>query len=111
MMKFIAMLLVFVAGGGSVYLLTNFKDVNTLKEKQPLYWVNPMDPADKRPSPAKDTMGMDFIPVYEEKAQGQGSAGTVTISPEIQQNLGKVRTSIPRTKNENFSHLISMGYQ
>ncbi len=26
-------------------------------------------------------------------------------------NLGKVRTSIPRTKNENFSHLISMGYQ
>ncbi|WP_372587646.1 SMEK domain-containing protein [Aeromonas caviae] len=24
--------------------------------------------------------------------------------------LGKVRTSIPRTKNENFSHLISMGY-
>ena len=26
-------------------------------------------------------------------------------------SLGKVRTSIPRTKNENFSHLISMGYQ
>ncbi|MBL0439526.1 hypothetical protein JD543_19290 [Aeromonas caviae] len=25
-------------------------------------------------------------------------------------HLGKVRTSIPRTKNENFSHLISMGY-
>ncbi|WP_129146595.1 ATP-dependent nuclease [Aeromonas caviae] len=25
--------------------------------------------------------------------------------------LRKVRTSIPRTKNENFSHLISMGYQ
>ncbi len=25
--------------------------------------------------------------------------------------LGKVRTSIPRTKNENFSHLISMGNQ
>lgn len=25
--------------------------------------------------------------------------------------LGKVRTSIPRTKNENFSHLISMVYQ
>ncbi|WP_155488325.1 multicopper oxidase domain-containing protein, partial [Aeromonas caviae] len=24
---------------------------------------------------------------------------------------GKVRTSIPRTKNENFSHLISIGYQ
>ncbi len=29
----------------------------------------------------------------------------------ITKKLGKVRTSIPRTKNENFSHLISMGYQ
>ncbi|MFM5343218.1 hypothetical protein ACEUBQ_00750 [Aeromonas veronii] len=27
------------------------------------------------------------------------------------EGIGKVRTSIPRTKNENFSHLISMGYQ
>ncbi|MEA9416169.1 ATP-binding protein [Aeromonas caviae] len=33
--------------------------------------------------------------------------GSVAILDE----LGKVRTSIPRTKNENFSHLISMGYQ
>ncbi|MFM5092045.1 hypothetical protein ACEUBY_21640 [Aeromonas caviae] len=30
---------------------------------------------------------------------------------EAEMILGKVRTSIPRTKNENFSHLISMGYQ
>ena len=30
---------------------------------------------------------------------------------EHEKKLGKVRTSIPRTKNENFSHLISMGYQ
>ena len=29
----------------------------------------------------------------------------------LHQTLGKVRTSIPRTKNENFSHLISMCYQ
>ena len=29
----------------------------------------------------------------------------------IPDELRKVRTSIPRTKNENFSHLISMGYQ
>ncbi|MXQ72250.1 hypothetical protein [Aeromonas caviae] len=31
--------------------------------------------------------------------------------PEVIAPLWKVRTSIPRTKNENFSHLISMGYQ
>ncbi|QJT32521.1 efflux RND transporter periplasmic adaptor subunit [Aeromonas media] len=108
MMKFIAMLLVFVAGGGSVYLLTNFKDVNTLKEKQPLYWVNPMDPADKRPSPAKDTMGMDFIPIYEEKAQGQGSAGTVTISPEIQQNLGVRLDQVKRAPT--YQEINTVGY-
>ena len=30
---------------------------------------------------------------------------------EVEERQGKVRTSIPRTKNENFSHLISMGYQ
>jgi Cu(I)/Ag(I) efflux system membrane fusion protein len=45
-----------------------------------------MDPRDKRDGPAKDNMGMDFIPVYQE--QKNGSPGTVTISPEIQQNLG-----------------------
>ena len=32
-------------------------------------------------------------------------------SKHFQDYLGKVRTSIPRTKNENFSHLISIGYQ
>ncbi len=32
------------------------------------------------------------------------------VEAELQALLGKVRTSIPRTKNENFSHLISMGY-
>ncbi len=36
---------------------------------------------------------------------------TRTENGELLSSLGKVRTSIPRTKNENFSHLISMGYQ
>ncbi len=51
-----------------------------------------MDPSDKRPGPAKDNMGMDFIPVYEERQAG--SPGTVTISPEIQQNMGVRLTEI-----------------
>ncbi|MGL5949280.1 MAG: efflux RND transporter periplasmic adaptor subunit [Aeromonas sp.] len=54
-------------------------------EKKPLYWVNPMDPRDKRDGPAKDHMGMDFLPVY---AEPKGAPGTVTISPAIEQNLG-----------------------
>lgn len=78
------LLLALGAGGG--YWAAKQTVTAVAKEKTPLYWVNPMDPRDKRDAPAKDNMGMDFIPVYEEK-QG-GSPGTVTISPEIQQNLG-----------------------
>ena len=72
------LLLALGAGGG--YWAAKQTVTAVAKEKTPLYWVNPMDPRDKRDGPAKDNMGMDFIPVYEEK-QG-GSPGTVTISPE-----------------------------
>ncbi|KRV81051.1 efflux RND transporter periplasmic adaptor subunit [Aeromonas caviae] len=108
MMRFIAMLLVFLAGGGSVYLLTGLKDADTSKEKQPLYWVNPMDPQDKRQSPAKDSMGMDFIPIYEEKDQVKGSAGTVTIAPEIQQNLGVRLESVKLAPS--YKEIETVGY-
>lgn len=80
-----ALLLALGAGGG-YWAAKQSTDGASTKEKTPLYWVNPMDPRDKRDGPAKDNMGMDFIPVYEE--QKNGSPGTVTISPEIQQNLG-----------------------
>ncbi|WP_167402224.1 efflux RND transporter periplasmic adaptor subunit [Aeromonas rivipollensis] len=80
-----ALLLALGAGGG-YWAAKQSTDGATVKEKTPLYWVNPMDPRDRRDGPAKDNMGMDFIPVYEE--QKNGSPGTVTISPEIQQNLG-----------------------
>lgn len=79
-----ALLLALGAGGG--YWAAKQTTDGASAEKKPLYWVNPMDPRDKRDGPAKDNMGMDFIPVYEE--QKSGSPGTVTISPEIQQNLG-----------------------
>lgn len=80
-----ALLLALGAGGG-YWAAKHLPGDGASAEKQPLYWVNPMDPRDKRDGPAKDNMGMDFIPVYEEKRGG--SPGTVTISPEIQQNLG-----------------------
>jgi membrane fusion protein, copper/silver efflux system len=79
-----ALLLALGAGGG--YWAAKQTGEGASAERQPLYWVNPMDPRDRRDGPAKDNMGMDFIPVFEEK-QG-GSPGTVTISPQIQQNLG-----------------------
>lgn len=36
------------------------------KEKKLLYYRHPMNPSITSPTPAKDDMGMDFIPVYEE---------------------------------------------
>ena len=36
------------------------------KNSEPLYYRHPMNPSITSPEPAKDDMGMDFIPVYEE---------------------------------------------
>ncbi|MCP4596731.1 efflux RND transporter periplasmic adaptor subunit [Neptuniibacter sp.] len=60
-------------------------------ESKPLYWVAPMDPNYKRDKPGLSPMGMDLIPVYPEDLAGGSSPGTVSISPEVVNNLG-VRT-------------------
>lgn len=56
------------------------------KGRKILYYRNPMNPQVTSQTPAKDNMGMDYIPVYEEEKQGQ-EAG-VTITPERQQMIG-----------------------
>ncbi|MGI9247124.1 MAG: efflux RND transporter periplasmic adaptor subunit [Steroidobacteraceae bacterium] len=53
---------------------------------KPLYYRNPMDPSQRSPVPAKDSMGMDYVPVYAEQAGSE-----VRISPAVINNLG-VRT-------------------
>lgn len=58
-------------------------------EPKPLYYRNPMGLADTSPVPKKDTMGMDYIPVFADDAPGP--SGTVKISIEKIQRLG-VRT-------------------
>lgn len=56
-------------------------------EPQPLYWVAPMDPSYRRDGPGKSPMGMDLVPVYADEA-GDEPVGTVTIAPEVVNNLG-----------------------
>lgn len=56
-----------------------------------LYYRNPMGLPDTSPVPRKDSMGMDYIPVYEDEANQP--AGTVIVSPERVQMLG-VRTEV-----------------
>jgi Cu(I)/Ag(I) efflux system membrane fusion protein len=62
-------------------------------EREVLFYRNPMNPAITSPVPAQDEMGMDYIPVYAEGGgTGTEPAGTVTIDPVVEQNIG-VRTA------------------
>ena len=60
-----------------------------------LYYRNPMGLPDTSPTPKKDPMGMDYIPVYEGEddaaASSPGSSAQIKISTEKVQKLG-VRT-------------------
>lgn len=62
-------------------------------EKEPLYWVAPMDANYRRDKPGKSPMGMDLVPVYAEDASSEtNTAGLVEIEPHVVNNLG-VRTA------------------
>lgn len=52
-----------------------------------LYYKNPMGLPDTSPVPKKDSMGMDYIAVYENEAQNGG----VSVAPEMIQTMG-IRT-------------------
>lgn len=66
-------------------------------EAKPLYWVAPMNPDFKSDKPGKSPMGMDLIPIYGDKAEGQDSGpGTINISPDVVNNLGVRTTKVMR---------------
>jgi membrane fusion protein, copper/silver efflux system len=58
-------------------------------EGRVLYYRNPMGLPDTSPVPKKDSMGMDYLPVYAN--EGSETAGVVRIAPGRLQTLG-VRT-------------------
>ncbi len=72
-----------------------------------LFYRNPMNPKVTSPAPAKDEMGMDYIPVYSDEVREAASGGgagalplgyaSVFISPQRQQLIG-IRTGIVERK-------------
>jgi Cu(I)/Ag(I) efflux system membrane fusion protein len=81
------------AGGG--YWLTTQRPASapdSAVARKPLFYRNPMNPEVTSPVPAKDAMGMDYIPVYADDGQASGPAGTVRIDPVTVQSIG-VRTA------------------
>ncbi len=72
-------------------MLSNIEPTDN--QRQPAYWVAPMDANYRRDKPGKSPMGMDLVPVYLDKPSGQSTAylsavGAVTIAPELVNNLG-----------------------
>ncbi len=45
----------------------NSESVPAASEREPLFYRNPMNPSVTSPTPAKDSMGMDYIPVFAEE--------------------------------------------
>jgi len=72
----------FLVGESGVGMVTGDKAM----EKKVAYWVAPMDAGYRRDEPGKSPMGMALIPVYE--SDGDDEPGTVTISANIENNLG-----------------------
>ncbi len=66
--------------------------------RQPLFYRNPMNPSVTSPVPAKDSMGMDYVPVYaDDDSNEKGPAGTVKVDPVVAQNIGVRTTTAKRT--------------
>jgi len=67
--------------------------VGAKKEPKLLYYRNPMGLPDTSPTPKKDPMGMDYVPVYEGAQEEPTPANQIRISTEKIQKLG-VRTEV-----------------
>ncbi|MEO5345107.1 MAG: efflux RND transporter periplasmic adaptor subunit [Magnetococcus sp. YQC-9] len=62
-------------------------------ERKILYYRNPMGQPDISTTPKKDSMGMDYVPVYEDEMAGDAGSGAVRINLDKVQKLG-VKTEV-----------------
>ena len=71
-----ALLAALAAGaGGGYWFATQQTPSATAHEKEPIYYRNPMNPEITSPVPAKDDMGMDYVPVYAQESRRGRSKG------------------------------------
>jgi Cu(I)/Ag(I) efflux system membrane fusion protein len=56
-----------------------------------LFYRNPMNPKITSKTPAKDEMGMDFVPVYEDETRGGGGANTPEGYATVQVGAERIR--------------------
>ena len=114
MKAIVSLLIVAIVAGAIGFLSANFISIErggmqesmvSSSERQPLYWVAPMDSNFRRDAPGLSPMGMDLIPVYEEP---DGETNAVRVAATIQQNLG-LRTA--KAKRSDFARDVkAVGY-
>lgn len=74
-------------------------------ERKILYYRAPMNPSLTSPVPKKDSMGMDYVPVYA--GEGGGSGGSaIRISPSVQENLGILTALVVREDLHRLIHTV-----
>lgn len=73
--------------------------VGDMAERKPIFYRNPMNPDVTSPVPVKDSMGMDYVPVYADEDEDVNTlAGTVKINPVVQNNIG-LRTALAERRS------------
>jgi RND family efflux transporter MFP subunit len=75
------------------------------QERKLLYYRNPMGLSDTSPVPKKDSMGMDYIAVYEdEQSNDAGSAKDIQFNSDKVQKLGVRSEAVSRRVLEKTIH-------
>ena len=78
-------------------------------ERELLFYRNPMDPNLTSSVPAKDEMGMDYVPVYADELDQEAAHGsTVSIDPIVVQNMN-VQTAIVERRDLS-QEIRTVGY-
>ncbi|HUW37816.1 MAG TPA: efflux RND transporter periplasmic adaptor subunit [Rhodocyclaceae bacterium] len=70
------------------------------QERKPLYYRNPMGLPDTSPTPKKDSMGMDYIPVYPDEQSGQNGQDGQGGAPENQIRISTAKVQKLGVKTE-----------
>ncbi len=79
--------------------------------RKPLFYRNPMNPEITSAVPAKDQMGMDYIPVYADADSSESPAGTVRIDPVTTQSMGvRTATAEQRTLSRDIQTVGRVDY-
>ena len=106
-------LVLVLVGAGGFYLGRHQVSPDTTAtaaktERKILYYRNPMGLPDTSPVPKQDSMGMDYVPVYNGE---DANSGTVAISPDKIQTLAVRSEAVQRrtlTRNVRATGLIEV---